>query len=443
VPLPVPAEIASQIGLESGQTWEERLRDAEYESPSKTPFAFEYVEFSRSFEARGTAFEFANVDNAYVQRKGIGARKYPWLCFFSGPDHDKVATAFENALAEAGVGTLTHPMYGKIPNVVPFGPITRRNDLVNEANQSVVEVTFWTTLVKIYPTDARDPQTEIEAAVAGFNVAAAQQFKDGIDIATKARKVSTAATVVSALRDVSATLRAVSDATSGVRRSFDDVYRTINSSIDVLIGQPLLLAQQLSNLIQAPANAAAGIQTKLERYGDFAQRTFGSKAGTPGTTPNAATESALIKRSNDFRVAHLLGLTAVSGSVLSLIDNEFATKPEALKAADDMIAQFDDAVAWSDDGFVALDELDTGESYQALLDAVALCAGFLIQVSFQLVPERQIVLDRNRTIIDLAAELYGNVQDDTLNLIIDSNGLTGSEILELPRGRRIKYYVAA
>ena len=53
---------------------------------------------------------------------------------------------------------------------------------------------------------------------------------------------------------------------------------------------------------------------------------------------------------------------------------------------------------------------------------------------------RRVVLDRNRTIIDLAAELYGSV-DDQLDFLINSNNLTGSEILELPRGREIVYYV--
>ena len=40
---------------------------------------------------------------------------------------------------------------------------------------------------------------------------------------------------------------------------------------------------------------------------------------------------------------------------------------------------------------------------------------------------------------DLDAELYGSV-DDRLDFLIESNGLTGSEILELPRGRAIVYY---
>jgi len=49
-------------------------------------------------------------------------------------------------------------------------------------------------------------------------------------------------------------------------------------------------------------------------------------------------------------------------------------------------------------------------------------------------------LSRDRTIIDLVGELYGNI-DDELDFFINSNNLSGNEILELPKGKEIVYYV--
>jgi hypothetical protein len=126
------------------------------------------------------------------------------------------------------------------------------------------------------------------------------------------------------------------------------------------------------------------------------------------------------------------------------------TKSEALTAAEAVEAQFDAVVAWRDGGFGSLRQVarvgayqvDTGESYQALQQAVALTIGFLVQVSFQVVPEKAVVLDRPRTILDLGAELYGADFEGKLDLLINSNNLTGSEMLEIPRGKRIKYYPA-
>ena len=129
-----------------------------------------------------------------------------------------------------------------------------------------------------------------------------------------------------------------------------------------------------------------------------------------------------------------------TGSVLSVVNNQFATKTEALEAAETILAQFDALTEWRDDNFTSLGEIDTGTSYQQLLEAVALTAGFLVEISFTLKQERHLILNRNRTIIDLVAELYRSI-DDNLDFFITSNNLSGSEILELPAGREIVYYV--
>ena len=68
-----------------------------------------------------------------------------------------------------------------------------------------------------------------------------------------------------------------------------------------------------------------------------------------------------------------------------------------------------------------------------------LCAGYLVGLALSLATERRVVLDRPRTVIDLAAELYVTV-DDRLDFLMESNNLTGAEIVELPRGHEILWY---
>jgi len=129
-----------------------------------------------------------------------------------------------------------------------------------------------------------------------------------------------------------------------------------------------------------------------------------------------------------------------------VLEHEFDARPRALEAAELILAQLDEVVVWQDQAFAALagastgGDIDTGEAYQALQEAVVLAAGYLVDISFQTLPERRIVLDRPRTILDLCGELYGNVSNDTLDFFIDSNELSGSEILEVPRGRGVVFY---
>ena len=97
-------------------------------------------------------------------------------------------------------------------------------------------------------------------------------------------------------------------------------------------------------------------------------------------------------------------------------------------------------VAWRDVQFENLGEVDTGETYQQLQETVSLAAGFLAQISFSLKQERRRTLDRPHSIIELVSVLYGTV-DSEIDFFITSNNLTGSEILELPAGKDIVYYV--
>jgi prophage DNA circulation protein len=434
----VDAPLAGLLGLESGKTWRDRIKEAAYKSPTGTRIRFEYEDLERVHTKRGTAFEFPGVDGAYIQQRGLGARRYPMRCIFSGPDCDRIATAFEKACSEPGMGVLEHPVHGTIPNIVPFGDFTRNDPLKTAANQAIVEVTFWRSLPSLYPAATADAKSEIDTALEGFDVEAAQEFSESTSLLSAASRANMKGTVRSFLRDVSATLSNASDAVASVKREFDDQVRLINFGMDVLVGQPLLLAQQVSNLIKAPGRALAGIQSRLAGYAALADRIFSSRAGSTRAPAVSAVGLGLGQR-NDFQAAQLFATNAVAGTVVANSNHRFRTKPEALEAAAEMAELHDEVTRWRDDGFVALGVQDPGAAAQKLLQAVALTAGHLVETSFTLLQERRIVLDRERTIIDLAAELYGSV-DDRLDLLINSNDLTGSEILELPRGRTIVYY---
>lgn len=418
-------------------TWQSRIREAAYTSPLGGRWKFDFADVGREVDLRAAAFEFPGVAGAYIQPNLYGARKYPLRCFFSGDNHDLQATRFEELLLQPGTGRLEHPLYGTF-DVVPFGTITRRDDLVSAANQSIIEVTFFTTLGAVYPSGQGNPKSEIESTLVVFNETAADQFANAADLRSAISKANTAATVRKLLRDVSAALDDISSATADVRREFADAMTAINFGMNVLIGQPLQLAQQISNLVQAPARAVAGIRSRLEAYEQLALRIIASPAGS-GASDGTVLASLRLKTLNAFATSDLFAMSAVSGSVLSVVENTFTTKPEALSAAEDVAAQLDAAVAWREARFGGLGQVDPGGSYQQLQQAVALVQGYLIQVSFSLATERRIVLDRSRTIVDLAAELYGSV-DDRLDFLIETNGLTGADILELSKGRSIVYY---
>jgi prophage DNA circulation protein len=406
--------------------WQDRLIEAAYTSPSGERLRFTFENVRKEFDKRGGVFEFPDANGTFVQQLGNSGRRYPLRTFFSGNDYDLESNAFEAALSERGTGRLEHPIYGVV-DVVPFGTITRRDDLKTAANQAVIEVTFWETSGIIFPTAQQDPAASVLSSVDEYNEAAAIEFEEviGLDNATIVATFKNEYTAV--LDATKSGLQAIADTQDDVRRQFDAITDSINNGLDILVDQPLTLAAQTFQMIQAPARALAAIEARLVGYKDLADALI---TGDDAVATNA----------NEFRTKDLYASTYVTGSIISVVNNQFITKPDALAAAEEVLAQFEAVNTWRDDNLVALSEIDTGAAYQQLQEAVAVTAGFLVEISFSLKQERRIVLDRARTIIDLVAELYGSI-DDQLDFFIDSNDLSGSEILELPRGREIVYYI--
>ena len=338
------------------------------------------------------------------------------------------------ALLEPGVGKLEHPVYGLV-NVVPFGEIVRRDNLKTEANQTIIEVTFWETTGLVYPTAGTDPASEVLVAVAEYNEVQAVEFVEFIELEDASEQAVFKSRYDRLLQTVkggydsegraTGGLAKIAETTAAVEAQFNTIFNSIELGIDILIADPLTLAFQTAILIQAPARALAAIEDRLAAYGALFDQIFGE-----GTSSDE----------QEFRTTDLFASAYMTGPIVSVVNNTFDTKTDALEAAEVILDQMAVLTAWRDDNIGDHDIIDPGGAYQQLQEAVAIATGYLVEISFTLKQERRIVLDRSRTIIDLAAEVYGEV-DDVLDFFISSNSLTGSEILEVPRGREIVYYV--
>ena len=415
-------------------SWMDRIGEAAYTSPGGTRQTFDFTDLSKSIDKKTAGYDFPDADGTYVQDLGRAGSKFPIRAYFHGADCDLEAEAFEALLLERGDGILEHPVYGQ-RKVVPFGSITRRDDLVTAANQVVIEVTFWETTGLIYPTPSADPGTEAAGALGEYNDAAASEFADTIQTDTELQKVTLKSRITAGVAALKAGMKAISDVQAAVQKEIQTITDSINGGIDLLIAQPLTLANQMIQLIQAPGRALASIRARLDGYKNLAAAIFGGSDSEDG---------------NDLRTEDLQASAYVSGAVVSALNNQFETKTAALSVAAELLEFLEDLTAWRDEQFAvfeasddgtSLPVLDTGGAYEALQTAVATAAGYLVEISFSLKQERRIVLDRPRNIIELVGELYGGGIDSNLDFFITSNSLNGDEIFELPAGREVKYYV--
>ncbi len=418
--------------------WQDRIQEAAYTSPGGARLIFHYEDVKKTVAKKTTGFEFPDADGTFVQDLGRSGRKYPLRIFFWGDNYDQQANSFEAVLLERGVGKLEHPIYGT-SNVVPFGTISRRDDLKTGANQAIFDVSFWETIGLVFPATQTDPGNAIIAAIEDYNIAASAAFGESITLDTTVEKVNFENTYLR-ISDRSVNfLQPIVDTQNNIKSAFDAIKDSINRSIDQLVDEPVTLALQTIQLIQTPARAITNIVARLSAYRNLIDSIVTS--ATAIFKPGVDSQNY-----NDFYTNDLYGSTYITGSILSSINNTFLTKPDAIQAADEILSQAADVINWRDENFQSLNDskfrvaIDTGDAYQKLQAAVALTAGFLVEISFDLKQERKFILNKPRTIIDLTAELYGEV-DDNLDFFIDSNNICGDELIELPRGREIVYYV--
>lgn len=470
-------------------SWENRIATAAYTPPSGLRITFDFENLSRVIVKKTTAFDFPDADGQLIQDHGVGERRFPMRVYFWGADCDKQADVFTAALSEKGRGNLETPLYGE-HTVVPFGEITRRDDLKTAANQVIFDVVFFRDIGVIYPSVQEDAASAVLSALELFGEAGAAEFATSLDQGSVSLNQSIIDDINDLINQVQNQLDKVAAVQDVVNDAFQDAVDTINNGIDTFIQQPLMLAWELQNMIQLPGTALGNINDRLEGYSNLAGNIFNSSdsiagpGGPGGGGPRIGSDTGVgndAQEPNKFHVRDLFASNYVASSVLSTLytdtgrggansiaavqqrranaaendiaaSNKFITAADALTAAEDVLNQFDALVAWRDANYDSMagdddsylstpGNVDYGGAIQALQQAVGLGAGFLIQMSFSLLNEKTLELPSKRTIIDLCWELYGTIDNNTLDFFIDSNNLSGDEILELPMGKKVVYYV--
>jgi hypothetical protein len=228
---------------------------------------------------------------------------------------------------------------------------------------------------------------------------------------------------LNALKAAKSQLTSVISASARLLTRFKNIEDAIVFNINDLIGEPIVMARQTMNYLMLPSYSPAPVGDRFAAYRRLIN-------GTVSTIPSDG---------NALAVSSLYAQTYVSGCVISAVETEFETQGDALNAAAFILEMFDAVNDWRDIYLEDFEVVDTGGTYEALQNAVAIAAGFLIQISFTLKHEFRITLTEPRSVVELVFELYGGL-DEYYDFFINTNDLNGNEIIELPAGTTVKYY---
>ena len=433
------------------------MNDIKYTSPSGKEFSFVFDNVSKETDLKTATFTFPEKDGAYVQSLGRGGRRFPLTCIFTGELCMDKADEFEAALEERGIGSLRHPVYGTRA-VVPTGTIKREDGLVTEVNTSTVTVTFSETNTdKEILQSVTESSSDITAAAEVFVDNAIDEFVASIslDSAPEVLQVENlckdSAKIIcdniDDFADMVATKKNfnLNDITNGAYKAMRKIVNSATAPINDIRGY----AATVLKLMRLPATIVSMPGEIITAYANMVRDIVKKFKNDPFGDKKVRNQYAVMKLSLQGAICAICeGTTFACGQSSSSSEggstdgtqDGFTSREDAITAAE-KVQEVYESVKEKLDSEVGKDVLiETSESYSALLEVYQKTVALVLNTAFSLRKRRVIVLGRDRQIIELLAELYGEV-DSHIDEFITDNNLMLDELKVLPMGKEVAYYV--
>lgn len=434
---------------------ENDLQQAAYNSPSGKRQTFLCENVSRETDLKTATFTFPEMDGALVQSLGLGGRTFPLKCIFSGAKCKKEADSFEKLLEERGHGILEHPVYGRI-NVVPTGKIKRSDNLIDGINEATVETTFSETIV-----DDDDSVSEVvtadalENAMDVYEESAVSDFSDKIKTDSSENKMQlqsvlkkqTDSIFKGMKKLVSIGAKGKAEYAKWLKEAENFIVST-ESNLDKIALYSSEIARTMVKVTKLPSKIEIKALEKISKYSSMINDiTDSAKAEVFGTSA-ISNQYAATNLSLGSMVASLsYGLAVTAQNANSAISENgnytggFTSRSDILETLAQVTELFNKYSDYVDSQNKKNAFIDTGDNYEKVLNVVIISAKALEEAAFNLPVMRIIRLDRDRQLFELLTELYGTDGFDRQDQFINDNKLTADEIVLIPMGREIRYYV--
>jgi len=417
-------------GFEAGgdPEWLKDLVPAEFISNSGVKIPFDYLDLTSHFPRKTSVFGSVTADGVYVQDNGNGGNRFPVMMILAGNNNHKQTRDALLAMTERGESTLQHPVWG-LMLVQILGDIEVKTAFVTEAGQTVIGCEFVeTTGLLVEETPA------FPSVLAFFNDNSATSFAENLNVDDVADKANAIQKIKSTLGTVKGVLDGLTNGVESLQREIDDGFDSINSGMDILIGQPLQLAKEIQILAQLPAKNLALTKAKLEGYKNIAWELLADRP-----KPNGYDFTA----SNGNEINKLIASSAVASTAQVGELAEFELKKDYTDAASDIDELTQGFIDYVDDSDAILDNPDNstdGNGWGELLDLSTIAQNNLITNSFEALNQLTITTEKEDAAINWCFRLYGTCKPEPFAFFCNSNDLSGDEISVISVYRELVYY---
>lgn len=384
----------------------------------------EYMNATFVTEYNYTEFNFVDVGGSLVKRKKPIGVKYSVEWYFQGIDHLDVSRNFKNSIDNnEGPIQIEHPLYDRL--VVQVTSLNYDNTGLNRTKISgtVIET--------------------IEEAFFVLNNKEIDQipilFEDNLELCEESlTETPQPADIVSMTQS---NQNAFAKGVPIIEQAIDyeeyfNAFNTAATFINTATATPILAMRGLINVITMPQKFSAEVKDRIRVLLD----TFNSlRANLFGVVT--------VSSKQIFAAQQAATIAAVCQAAATPLPTDFKLNTQVYETIDQIAEAYSNFVTdmdslQTDNGGSPLSYVVDASVITNLNQLVNITISNLFNIALNAKSERSLITDNDTNIIVLTHELYGlDDNDANLNEMIENNDFAIDEYIQIPKGRKITYYI--
>lgn len=431
-------------------SWQDRMMPIiMLTSPNGDFFEAKWSGDERSFEKSVQRDKYPLIKGETGVDLGGGADGYDITIVFDGENCDVKAESFYRACEQSGTWWIQHPVHGRLE--LQLLSVRQPVDPVRSGGSVEVETKWFEPLDPVTLVTLRQMTAAIDSAAAAMtsysvSIYSAKVKKTGWgDISAIIGVINLIAGIAGMIAERMASTAvsppAVELAKTAKGKADADLSTEIDATkADTSAFDPGAIATACHTSIQSIALMSSDTSTTVSAMNDLVD---GAAALLPTTTSTSALNRAMTLEVQLEAALVAACLSATIGKLQTRTQAVESSKALATLFAkitgilDGVMEQFEDEIR-PDRRYYA-----QTETYQSALQMVSQTIDYLLRQAFDLAIEKTIMLDRDKTPLQICTEEYGSAGESKVDDFIEWNDLQGDDVMILGPGREVVVYVEA
>lgn len=391
------------------------------------------------------AIEYFNIDGAEIQRGKEAHRAFPVEFYIQGADYLETTRLFFEYAKDTRSWIMSHPYFPE--EDINCQPVRLKEDYTS-ANVTVITGVLWESIAKTNANYAVNPKT---GALESINSAAIEAIR----LADKFNASTSDAAFMS--------LNAAGSSATAKKGAFSDIdlgsinsdIAKLNATLNTIGTEPQRFMTQAAKVFRAPATFYSTIRRRVdvlkESFTDLTNSMRGAATlsermyyESAGALLTLAVGEASITNQNEIAIQQ--GIRNPDTGEFVVTDDELITRTQVLDQVIEVNQVYQDYLSqlmlMHSEKDNKLDSYyPSADLFRATQDAMNKITANLYSIAARAKIERTYIVPEDTTVLELTNKLLGTYNSDEVRNFVESNSLVMNELILVPQGREVIYYL--